>query len=115
MSKPSKKEILASSSAWVASILNFFPGLGAGYLYQRRWLPYFLTIGSISLWIIIGIILQSGDQPSQGEQLIGILGLFIIAIITALEASLAHKKVINQVLLEQKKEKDTSIKKGWFR
>ena len=37
MSYPSKEEILASSKGWVASFLNFFPGLGSGYLYQRRW------------------------------------------------------------------------------
>ena len=41
MSYPSKEEILASSKGWVASFLNFLPGLGSGYLYQRRWKPYF--------------------------------------------------------------------------
>ena len=40
MDKPSKAQILAASSGWVATTLNFLPGLGAGYLYQRRWGPY---------------------------------------------------------------------------
>ena len=44
MSYPSRDEILASSKGWVASFLNFLPGLGSGYLYQRRWKPYFFTI-----------------------------------------------------------------------
>ncbi len=43
MDNPSKEQILASSSGWIALTLNFLPGLGAGYLYQRRWIPYFIT------------------------------------------------------------------------
>ena len=31
---PSKQEILAASSGWVAVVLNVVPGLGTGYLYQ---------------------------------------------------------------------------------
>tara|TARA_B100000700_G_scaffold321627_1_gene421292 strand:- start:1329 stop:1466 length:138 start_codon:yes stop_codon:yes gene_type:complete len=45
MDNPSKEQILAASNGWVATTLNFLPGLGAGYLYQRRWWPYFLTEG----------------------------------------------------------------------
>ncbi len=48
MSYPSRDEILASSKGWVASFLNFLPGLGSGYLYQRRWKPYFFTIKKAS-------------------------------------------------------------------
>ena len=58
MNKISRDEVLASSSGWVASLLNFLPGIGSGYLYQRRWLPYFLTAGSVSAWFAIGIILS---------------------------------------------------------
>ena len=32
MDKLSKEQVLASSSGWVASLLNFLPGVGAGYL-----------------------------------------------------------------------------------
>ena len=72
MDKLSKEQVLASSSGWVASLLNFLPGVGTGYLYQRRWLPYFITAGAVTAWFVIGIILQGNAEPSQKEQLIGI-------------------------------------------
>ena len=52
MDKLSKEQVLASSSGWVASLLNFLPGVGTGYLYQRRWLPYFITTGVVTAWFI---------------------------------------------------------------
>ena len=76
MSHPSKDEIIASSRGWVASLLNFLPGLGAGYLYQRRWKPYFLTIFAGTAWFTLGFFLQGDSEPSQKEQLIGILVFF---------------------------------------
>ena len=51
MDKISKEEVLASSSGWVASLLNFLPGVGTGYLYQRRWLAYFLTTGTSNIMV----------------------------------------------------------------
>ena len=68
--KITKVQIIADSSAWVASILNFFPGIGVGYIYQRRWIPYFLTIISVLVWFSLGLILQKNNEPSQKEQLI---------------------------------------------
>ena len=73
MDKLSKEQVLASSSGWVASLLNFLPGVGTGYLYQRRWLTYFITTGVVTAWFVIGIILQGDKEPSQTEQLIGCL------------------------------------------
>ena len=43
MSAPSRNQVLAASAGWVAVVLNLVPGLGAGYLYQRRWRPYWIT------------------------------------------------------------------------
>ena len=40
---PTKQEILTASAGWVAVTLNVVPGLGAGYLYQRRWKAYWIT------------------------------------------------------------------------
>ena len=40
---PTRQEILAASAGWVAVTLNVLPGLGAGYLYQRRWKAYWVT------------------------------------------------------------------------
>ena len=92
MKKISKDQILASSSGLVASILNLFPGLGTGYIYQRRWLPYFLTAGAVILWFVLGILLQGDKEPNQTEQLIGLAGLFFISVVTVIEANLAYKK-----------------------
>ena len=114
MDKLSKEQVLASSSGWVASLLNFLPGVGTGYLYQRRWLPYFITTGVVTAWFVIGIILQGDKEPSQTEQLIGISGLFLISTITVVEANLAFKKAV-KITSNKKEEEKTPIKKGWFR
>ena len=114
MSYPSRDEILASSRAWIASLLNFFPGLGSGYLYQRRWKPYFLTIGAFTSWLIIGIVLQVDKELTQSKQLVGISGLFIISIVTVTESYLAQKKALNTVKIK-KEEKKLPVKKSWFK
>ena len=114
MNQLSKEEILASSSGWVASLLNFLPGIGAGYLYQRRWLQYFLTAGAVTAWIIIGIILRGDKEPTQTEQLIGIGGLFFISIITVLEANLAFKRAVKIASIKQEEIK-SPVKKSWFK
>ena len=113
MEKLSKEEILASSSGWIASLLNFLPGVGTGYLYQRRWLPYFITLGTVTAWFVIGIIMQGDKEPSQTEQLIGIGGLFLISIITVVESNLAFKKAV-EITSIKKEEIKSQNKKGWF-
>ena len=92
-----KDQILASSSGWIASLLNFFPGLGTGYIYQRRWLPYFLTAGAVIVWFVLGIFLQGDKEPTQSDQLIGLAGLFFISVVTVIEANLAYKKSLKLV------------------
>ena len=114
MSYPSRDEILASSKGWVASFLNFLPGLGSGYLYQRRWKPYFFTITASTVWFALGFFFQRDSEPSQSEQIIGISGLFFISIVTVREANLAFKKACSKT----KAEKDkiiSSDKTGWFK
>ena len=114
MNKLSKEEVLASSSGWVASLLNFLPGVGAGYLYQRRWLPYFITAGAVTAWFVIGTILQGDNEPSKTEQLIGIAGLFLISSITVVESNLAFKKAV-KIASIKKEETKAPIRKGWFK
>ena len=114
MSNPSKDAILASSKGWVASFLNFLPGLGSGYLYQRRWKPYFLTIAATTSWFALGFFLQGDSEPSKSEQIIGISGLFFISIVTMIEANLAFKQISKKIKSEKEKIKP-SIKKGWFK
>ena len=112
MSNPSREEILASSKGWIASFLNFLPGLGSGYLYQRRWKPYFFTIAVSTAWFALVFFLQD-SKPSQREQIIGISGLFFISIVTVIEANLAFKKTSNKTKSEKEKIM-SSNKKGWF-
>ena len=114
MSYPSREEILASSKGWVASFLNFLPGLGSGYLYQRRWKPYFFAITASTAWFALGVFFQGDGEPSQSELLIGISGLFFISIITVIEANLAFKKVSNKIKAEKEKIISEN-KKGWFK
>ena len=114
MSYPSKNEILASSKGWVASFLNFLPGLGSGYLYQRRWKPYFITIAASTAWFALGVFLQGDSEPSQSEQIIGFSGLFFISIVTVIEANLTFKKANNKSKAENEKIISPK-KKGWFK
>tara|TARA_Y100001968_G_C19058004_1_gene572376 strand:+ start:24 stop:368 length:345 start_codon:yes stop_codon:yes gene_type:complete len=114
MDNPSKEQILASSSGWVATTLNFLPGLGAGYIYQRRWIPYFVTGGVSAAWFILGAILNGDTDPTKTEQLIGIGGLFLISITTMVEAKITHKKV-SLALKEQLQAKTPKKKGGLFR
>ena len=103
MKNISKDQILASSSGWVASLLNFLPGLGTGYIYQRRWLPYFLTAGAVIVWFLLGIFLQGDKEATQSDQLIGLAGLFFISVVTVIEANLAYKKSLKLVDGKDKK------------
>ena len=113
MDNPSKEQILASSSGWVATTLNFLPGLGAGYLYQRRWAPYFVTGGVATAWFVLGSVLNGDAEPSRAEELIGIGGLSLISITTMIEAKIAHKKSIFAVE-EQLLAKTQKKKRGLF-
>jgi len=95
--KFSRNQILGASSGWVAVVLNILPGLGAGYIYQRRWKAYWLTSVVSSLWVLIGLIRQlkveSADLASIQSDQVGFYGLFAIAAITACEAGVAVKNV----------------------
>ena len=114
MDNPTKEQILAASSGWVATTLNFLPGLGAGYLYQRRWIPYFVTGGIATTWFILGAIINGNTEPTKSEQLIGIGGLFLISITTMVEAKVAHKK--SRLAVEEQIQAMTpKKKKGLFR
>ena len=114
MSNLSTNEILASSKGWVASFLNFLPGLGSGYLYQRRWKQYFLTIAANTSWFALGLFLQGDSEPSKVEQIIGISGLFFISTVTVIEANFAFKQASKKINTEKEKIKP-SKKKGWFK
>jgi hypothetical protein len=92
---PSREQILAASAGWVAVVLNVIPGLGAGYLYQRRWKAYWITSALVSAWFVAGAALaQSADAAAEAQnQLVGLIGLLALAAVTATEAGLAVKRV----------------------
>ena len=91
---PTKQEILAASAGWVAVTLNVVPGLGAGYLYQRRWKAYWITSALATTWFVLGAVLGQDAEAAEElqNQLIGLFGLVALAAGTAVEAGLAAKK-----------------------
>lgn len=99
MTSPSRDQVLAASAGWVGAVLNVLPGLGAGYLYQRRWKAYWITSILATAWFVIGAALVGGapgtDNPQN--QLIGLLGLILLSSVTASEAGLAVKRVREQL------------------
>ena len=97
MTFPNRDQVLAASAGWVAVLLNVLPGLGAGYLYQRRWKSYRITCALATSWFIAGAALAQGAaaDAEQQNQLVGLLGLLLLAGITAAEAGLAVKRVRN--------------------
>ena len=99
-----KEQIIASSSPWVAVLLNFIPGIGTGYLYQRRWKAYWLTNLCSSLWIYIDLIRQSSIDPSDPlaslDKTSGLFGIIIISSISAIEAYLTVKRERAQLDIE---------------
>tara|TARA_B100000482_G_scaffold143883_1_gene106369 strand:+ start:1244 stop:1558 length:315 start_codon:yes stop_codon:yes gene_type:complete len=92
---PTREQILAASSAWVAIGLNVLPGLGTGYLYQRRWRAYWITAVANGAWLASGALLSQGNttEIDPNTQLIGLIGLTILGLVTAIEAGLTVKKV----------------------
>ena len=90
-----KQEVLAASAGWVAVTLNvLLPGLGAGYLYQRRWKAYWITSALATTWFVLGAVLgqDAGAAEDLQNQLVGLGGLVALAAGTAVEAGLAVKK-----------------------
>ena len=65
---PSPELILAASAGWVAVVLNVVPGLGAGYLYQRRWKAYWITSVLATAWFVAGAALGLTAEPDAEPQ-----------------------------------------------
>ncbi len=96
--QPSREQVLAASAGWVAVVLNLVPGLGTGYLYQRRWKAYWITSVVSTLWFLLGVSLAGQADPldplaEQQNQLTGLIGLVVIAAISATEAGLTIRSL----------------------
>jgi hypothetical protein len=98
MEIPSKSQILAAGSVWLAVLLNLFPGLGTGYIYQRRWRAYWITSVVSTVWFLVGAVRSQDIDPVllpdrlQRTQLIGLAGFVLIAAVTAWEAANAARR-----------------------
>jgi len=95
MTPSSRDQVLAASAGWVALLLNVVPGLGAGYLYQRRWRAYWITSAVATAWFVAGAVLaQDANAAAEAQnQLVGLIGLLVLAGVTATEAGLELKRV----------------------
>ena len=92
---PTRAQVLAASAGWVAVVLNVVPGLGAGYLYQRRWKAYWITSLLATSWFVGGAVVaqNAAAEAEPQNQLIGLIGLIVLAIVTSAEAGMAVKAV----------------------
>jgi hypothetical protein len=95
---PNREQILAASSPWLAGLLNVLPGLGTGYIYQRRWRAYWITSALATAWFVLGAVLVQDLDPVlqadgiQQNQLYGLGGFVLLAAVTAAEAVIAARK-----------------------
>ncbi len=91
---PDRKAILAASAPWLGALLNLLPGLGSGYIYQRRWPAYWITSLLATAWFLLGARLGGADDLSRDptEALVGFGGLLLLALVTAGEAFLAARR-----------------------
>ncbi len=92
MYKQDKDSIIAASSIWVSVLLNILPGVGSGYLYQRRWKAYWLTGFLASVILSLGqlnLFIKDPADPLPSNNMIGIYGVIILSIFTSIEAGLA--------------------------
>ena len=91
---PDRRAVLAASAPWLGALLNVLPGLGAGYLYQRRWRAWWITTLLGSIGIVLGGL--SPTPPAEGSlpsvQLLSLGVLLLLALITAAEAFLAARR-----------------------
>jgi hypothetical protein len=93
---PDRRSVLAASAPWLGALLNLVPGLGTGYIYQRRWRAYWITTAVATAWFLLGAVLGGGrpgqDATEATDSLIGLGGLLLLAAVTTTEAFLAGRK-----------------------
>ena len=89
----SRKQVLAAASPGLAALLNLLPGLGSGYIYQRRWRAYRICSALATAWFLAGALLAPPESgPSDQQRLVGLAGLLLLAGVTSAEAFLAGRR-----------------------
>jgi len=93
-SLPDRRAVLAASAPWLGAVLNVLPGLGAGYLYQRRWRAWWITslLGAGSLAIAGRPQIPAPASQSLAFQTLSLALLLLLALVTAVEAFLAARR-----------------------
>ena len=75
------------------------PGLGTGYIYKRRWRAYWITTALATGWFLLGAVLGGAGTTADLQaadprnQLIGLGGLLLLAVLTAAEAFRQARRV----------------------
>jgi hypothetical protein len=91
---PDRKAVLAASAPWLGAALNLVPGLGTGYIYQRRWKAYWITSALATAWFVLGAVLgqEAEVEAERKNQLIGLADLLPLAAVTTAGAFRAGRK-----------------------
>jgi len=90
---PNRKLVLAAASPVLAALLNVLPGLGTGYIYQRRWRAYWISSALATGWFLAGALLAPEPAgPTDQQRLVGLAGLLLLAGVTAAESFLAGRR-----------------------
>jgi hypothetical protein len=89
-----RRAVLAASAPWLGALLNVLPGLGAGYLYQRRWRAWWITTLLGAFGFLLGGLPPSlpAEAAVASVQPLGLGALLLLAAITAVEAFLAARR-----------------------
>lgn len=91
--------MLAASAPWLGALLNVLPGLGTGYVYQRRWRAWWINAALAGAWLLTGALaggIEWGD-PKDLPNALAVspawpAGLLLLSLLTASEAFLAARK-----------------------
>ena len=92
----SKNSIISDSSPWLSAFLNIIPGLGTGYIYQRRWKAYWYNILALFFIFLVTYVIQLITDPydplSINTDSLSFWSILILSLLTAIES---YIKVIN--------------------
>lgn len=89
-----REQVLGASAPWLGAVLNVLPGLGTGYIYQRRWRAYWFAGLLAAGWLLLSVRLPPAFGPlnETDHALLGTSGLLVLAMVTAVEAFLAARR-----------------------
>ncbi len=91
--------MLAASAPWLGALLNLLPGLGTGYVYQRRWRAWWINAALAGAGLLAGALAGASEwgAPEALPNHLAVsaacpAGLLLLSVLTASEAFLAARK-----------------------